>query len=51
MTMTKIKHCAQHQKNGSENPIGREFQQQQFLLSCPALAKMRAKQKTQKKFS
>jgi hypothetical protein len=39
MTMTAIKHCAQQQKNSSENPMGRESQQQQFWLSSCTLAK------------
>jgi hypothetical protein len=32
MTMMAIKHSAQRQKNGSENPDGREFQQLQIWL-------------------
>jgi hypothetical protein len=33
MTIMAIKHCVQRQKNGSENTMGRELQQQQFWLS------------------
>jgi hypothetical protein len=47
MTMTAIKHCAQWQKNGSVNPMGRELQQRQFWLSSATLRKTRATQQTQ----
>jgi hypothetical protein len=47
MTMTAIKHCAQRQKNGSVNPMGRELQQRQFWLLRAVLTKNRTSQQTQ----